>query len=163
MEIKFADLSDALVIHDLMTKAFMEYKDAVPPSSALEETVQSVLIALKNGERSLICFIENQPVGMVRFQIKEGSLYFYRLSVIPEMQGHGIAKKLLSFLEDFAIQEKITNIFCKVRMTVSKNIKLYISMGYFIYDEEVVHKPNGLSIKVVSMKKKLGEKLSIGG
>lgn len=47
MEIKFADLSDALVIHDLMTKAFMEYKDAVPPSSALEETVQSVLIALK--------------------------------------------------------------------------------------------------------------------
>ncbi|MBI1628795.1 GNAT family N-acetyltransferase [Bacillus safensis] len=156
MEIKFANLSDTLVIHDLMIKAFMEYKDEVPPSSALKETVQSVLIALKDGEKSLICYIGNQPVGMVRFKIKEDSLYFYRLSVIPEMQGHGIAKKLLSFLEDFSIQEELTAIFCKVRMTVTKNIKLYSSMGYYIYDEEVVHKPNGLSIKVASMMKKLG-------
>ncbi|QRY35695.1 GNAT family N-acetyltransferase [Bacillus sp. PDNC022] len=156
MEIKFANLSDTSVIHDLMINAFIEYKDEMPPSSALKETVQSVLIALKDGERSLICYIDNQPVGMVRFKIKEDSLYFYRLSVIPEMQGHGIAKKLLSFLEDFAIQKELTTIFCKVRMTVTKNIKLYSSMGYYIYDEEVVHKPNGLSIKVVSMMKKLG-------
>lgn len=156
MEIKFADLSDASVIHDLMIKAFMKYKDEVPHSSALEETVQSVLIALKDGERSLICYINNQPVGMVRFRLKEDSLYFYRLSVIPEMQGHGIAKEILSYIEMFAIKEEITTIFCKVRMTISKNVKLYSTIGYWIYDEEDVHKPNGINIKVVSMMKKVG-------
>ncbi|MDF9759578.1 ribosomal protein S18 acetylase RimI-like enzyme [Peribacillus simplex] len=155
MEIKFAEVSDAPIIHDLMIKAFMEYKDEVPPSSALEETVQSVLIALKDGEQGLISYVDNQPVGMVRFQLKEDGLYFYRLSVIPEKQCLGIAKKILRSLEDFAIKKEVTTIFCKVRMTVPKNIKLYSSIGYGIYDEEVVHKPNGINIKVVSMMKKL--------
>jgi hypothetical protein len=76
MEIKFAEISDALIIHDLMFKAFMEYKDEVPPSSALEETVQSITSALIEDEKSLIAFIDNEPVGMVRFQFKEGGLYF---------------------------------------------------------------------------------------
>lgn len=40
-------------------------------------------------------------------------------------------------------------------MTVPKNIQLYSSIGYSIYDEEVVHKPNGINIQVVSMQKKL--------
>lgn len=42
MVINSAILSDAPVIHDLMIKAFMEYKNEIPPSSALEETVLSV-------------------------------------------------------------------------------------------------------------------------
>jgi hypothetical protein len=47
MKIKFAEVSDAPLIHDLMIRAIMEYKDEVPPSSALDETVQSILTALK--------------------------------------------------------------------------------------------------------------------
>jgi len=106
LEIKFAEVSDASIIHDLMIKAFMEYKDEVPPSSALEETVQSVLIALKDGEQGLISYVDNEPVGMVRFQLNEDGLYFYRLSVIPEKQCLGIAKKILMSLEDFAIKKE---------------------------------------------------------
>ncbi|WP_191559214.1 GNAT family N-acetyltransferase [Metabacillus idriensis] len=155
MEVKFAKVSDVSIIHDLMIKAFIEYKDEVPPSSALEETVQSLLSALKDGEQALISYVDNQPVGMVRLQLKEEGLYFYRLSVIPEKQGLGIAKKILRSLEDFAIKKGGTTIFCKVRMTVPKNIKLYSSIGYEIYNEEVVHKPNGINIKVVSMMKSL--------
>ncbi|MCZ8540053.1 hypothetical protein M9R85_07075 [Psychrobacillus psychrodurans] len=48
-----------------------------------------------------------------------------------------------------------TTIFCKVRMTVPKNIKLYISIEYEIYDEVGVHKPDCINIKVVSMIKSL--------
>jgi len=155
LEVKLAKVSDAPIIHDLIIKAFIEYKDEVPPSSALEETVPSILIALKDGEQGLISYIDNQPVGMVRFQLKAEGLYFYRLSVIPEKQGLGIAKKLVRSLEDFAIKKGITTLFCKVRMTVPKNIKLYSSIGYRIYDEEVVHKPNGINIKVISMEKRL--------
>ncbi|MED1472689.1 GNAT family N-acetyltransferase [Bacillus salipaludis] len=155
MVINSAKSSDAPVIHDLMIKAFMEYKNETPPSSALEETVQSVLDAFKKGEKALIAFEENKPLGMVRFQLKDEGLYFYRLSVIPEKQGKGIAKKILKSLEAYANKVGITTILCKVRMTVPKNIQLYSSIGYDIYDEEVVHKPNGINIKVVSMKKEL--------
>ena len=155
MEIKNVDVSDATLIHDLMIKAFLEYKDEVPPSSALEETVQSISASLKEGEQGLIGYVDNKPVGMVRFLLKENDLYFYRLTVIPEKQGQGIAKKILKSLEDYAINNGIHTLLCKVRMTVPKNIKLYSSIGFNIYKEEVVHKPNGINIKVVSMEKKL--------
>ncbi|TSI02541.1 GNAT family N-acetyltransferase [Lysinibacillus sp. BW-2-10] len=155
MIINSAILSDAPVIHDLMIKAFTEYKNDIPPSSALEETVQSVSDALEKEEKALIAYEDNQPVGMVRFQLKDEGLYFYRLSVIPEKQGKGIAKMILKSLEDYANEIGVPTILCKVRMTVVKNIQLYSSIGYHIYDEEIVHKPNGINIKVVSMKKDL--------
>lgn len=155
MLIKLAKLSDAPLIHKLMMKAFMEYKSETPPSSALEETEASIYDALDNGEKALICYIDKQPVGMVRFRQQGDSLYFYRLSVIPEKQGNGIAKKLLHSLEDYATQMQITKITCKVRMAVPRNIKLYRSIGYHLYAEEMMPKPNGLCIKVASMIKKL--------
>lgn len=154
-KIKFAEVSNASLIHNLMINAFMEYKDEAPPSSALEETVQSISAALEDGEQALISYADDEPVGMVRFRLKENSVYFYRLSVNPEKQGQGIAKAILRSLEDYANQKGKPKIQCKVRMTVPKNIKLYSSIGYSIYDEEVVHKPNGMNIKVVSMMKQL--------
>ena len=92
---------------------------------------------------------------MVRFRLKDNCVYFYRLSIIPEKQGQGIAKELVNALDDYAKQNEKPTIQCKVRMTVPKNIKLYESIGYRIFDEEVVHKPNGVTIKVVSMQKQL--------
>ncbi|MBD8070659.1 GNAT family N-acetyltransferase [Bacillus sp. PS06] len=149
MEIKVADLSDVSVIHDLMIQAFKVYTEE--PSSALDETVESILTAQREGERSLIQYKDGQPVGMVRFKFIEEGLYFYRLSVIPEMQGQGIAKSMLRYLEKLANEENISKITCKVRMNVVKNINLYTSLGYSVYDEEIVNKPNGINIKVASM------------
>ncbi|WP_431800114.1 GNAT family N-acetyltransferase [Halobacillus andaensis] len=155
MVINFANTTDGRIIHDLMIQAFMEYNHEIPPSSALEETAQSVSDALEEEEEGLIAYEGNKPVGMVRFHIKNKNLYFYRLSVIPEERGKGIAKKILTFLENYANKEGLSSIRCKVRMNAPKNIKLYSSIGYDVYDEEVVHKPNGINIKVVSMKKDL--------
>ncbi|MDQ0299278.1 hypothetical protein J2S78_001698 [Salibacterium salarium] len=87
MRLKLEDMPDAPVIHELMIKAFMEYKNDPSPSSALEETVQSVSEALEREEKALIAYVENQPVGMGCFQIKNEGLYFYRLSVIPQKHG----------------------------------------------------------------------------
>ena len=38
-------------------------------------------------------------------------------------------------------------------MTVPKNIALYHSIGYKVYAEEVLAKPHGIALKVVSMTK----------
>ncbi|MEK5040556.1 GNAT family N-acetyltransferase [Sporosarcina sp. FSL K6-3457] len=155
MEIKFATTSDAAIIHDLMLQAFMVYKNETPPSSALEETIQSVTADLANGGQALIGYIVDHPVAMVRFQVKEDCIYFYRLSVIPEKQGQGIAKEILKALEMYALEQEKPLIQCKVRMAVPKNIALYQSIGYEIYDEEVVYKPDGTPLNVVAMRKQV--------
>ncbi|CDQ20058.1 GNAT family N-acetyltransferase [Halobacillus karajensis] len=155
MVINFAKTTDGRIIHDLMIKAFMEYNHEIPPSSALKETAQSVSDALEEGEEGLIAYEGNKPVGMVRFQIKNKILYFYRLSVIPNERGKGIAKKILTFIEKYANKEGLSSIRCKVRMSEPKNIKLYRSIGYDVYRGEVVDKPNGINTKVVTMRKDL--------
>ena len=155
MEIKFATTSDAPIIHDVMMQAFMEYKNEIPPSSALEETVQSIATALEYDGQAFIGYLANEPVAMVRFQVREDCIYFYRLSVIPEKQGQGIAKKLLQALEVYTLEQKKPLIQCKVRMAVPKNIALYQSVGYKIYGEEVVYKSEGATLNVVTMMKRV--------
>lgn len=153
--ISLAKEADASIVHQIMRSAFSEYQDKIPPSSALDETVQSVSESIQNGENVFIAYDEKEPVGMVRFKQEKNALYFYRLSVVPEKQGKGVAKKLLKSLEETALKKNINEIQCKVRMDVQKNVVLYSSLGYTIFDEEVVHKPNGIKLHVVSMKKEL--------
>ncbi|WP_226666276.1 GNAT family N-acetyltransferase [Metabacillus litoralis] len=138
-----------------MMKAFVEYRNEIPPSSALDETVQSISNSLEKGEKALIALEDNIPVAMVRFQLSNEGLYFYRLSVIPEKQGKGIAKTILKHLEEYAIKAGVNTMLCKVRSSVQRNIQLYLSTGYKVSEEQVVFNPNGVSIKVVSMEKKI--------
>lgn len=153
MKIISAQATDAPIIHDLMIQAFMAYKNEVPPSSALDETIESISTALHNGERAFIGYMNDKPVGMIRFQVEEDHVYFYRLSVLPHKQGQGIAKELLKSLETYTFAQDKSIIKCKVRMAVPKNIALYHSIGYKVYDEETLSKPHGVNLKVVSMMK----------
>src|SRR5690625_7578097 len=100
-----------------MITAFMEYKNEIPPSSVLEESVLSVLEAIHKGEKALIAFEDNKPIGMVRFQFKNKGLNFYSLSVILAKQGQGIAKKILKSLEYYANKVELSTMLCIFLMT----------------------------------------------
>ncbi|MDD9146989.1 MULTISPECIES: GNAT family N-acetyltransferase [unclassified Sporolactobacillus] len=154
--LQIAEVSDAAFIHEIMIQAFIEYKQTAAPSSALEESVSSVSDALKDGEQALIAFDDrDEAAGMVRFRLKETAVYFFRLSVVPEKRGCGIAKRLLKALEDYAGQNNKYELICRVREKAAKNLNLYRSLGYSIFDREVVYKPNGVQIAVVFMRKRL--------
>jgi ribosomal protein S18 acetylase RimI-like enzyme len=91
----------------------------------------------------------------VRFKTDKSSLYFFRLSVCPEARGKGIAKSMLSWLENYAKEYGKTEIWCRVRMSLPQNIQLYKSVGYIVFKEEVVTNPNGFPVKTVVMKKEI--------
>ncbi|HWL12725.1 MAG TPA: GNAT family N-acetyltransferase [Ureibacillus sp.] len=148
--------SHAQVIYSIMQQAYIEYEQAGMPSSALKETIESIQKDLEAGEQAFIGYESTgKPVAMVRFQMNENYLYFSRLSVLPECRGKGFAKELLKELEAYAIQNGISEIRCKVRKNVERNILLYTNMGYQIYEEELGHLVNGDAITIVSMKKQV--------
>lgn len=155
MHIEAATISDAPVIHDLMIRAFREYEHADPPTSALQETVESIETAMRHGERALIGYMGQTPVAMVRFGLHDNRLDFSRFSVVPERQGQGIAKEILRYLEEYASRHEKRVLACKVRADVTKNILLYRSIGYHVCEETVLHRENGTSVAVVSMEKTL--------
>ncbi|MGE7942085.1 GNAT family N-acetyltransferase [Lysinibacillus xylanilyticus] len=155
MNIVLAQVKDAPVIHRVMLQAFKEYEYATPPSSALSETIESIEQSIKEGEYAFIGYIDEQPVAMVRFTLSDQGIYFFRLSVIPEKQGHGLAKAFIEELEQYALANGKSISECKVRMSVPRNIELYRSLGYVVTKEETGENRNGISLAIATMEKQL--------
>ncbi|MGM8212264.1 GNAT family N-acetyltransferase [Virgibacillus sp. W0430] len=155
MKVRKATRSDAPIIYSLMMQAFKTYKNETPPSTALEESLASIEEGLQKQEQALLAYIDRTPVGMIRFRLREEDVYFYRLSVLPEKQGQGIAKSLIGSVEEYASKAGKVYSRCKVRKMVAKNIALYERLGYRVYDEEHLYRDNGVKLEVVSMEKAL--------
>ncbi|GEK34799.1 GNAT family N-acetyltransferase [Kurthia sibirica] len=153
MECQIEASTNAKVIHKIMIKAYAEYAHDAAPSSALSETVTTVREALLNGQQAIVGSIAGQPIAMVRFSIDDSGLHFFRMAVLPTMQGLGIAKQLINELERIAKAAHVDTINCRVRVSVLRNLQLYQSKGYSIFDQETITTEEGVAIDIVSMKK----------
>lgn len=156
LEIRLAHDKDVPIIHKLMLEAFEEYRFLDVPSSALNESLETLQNALKSGsEQALLCLVNGVPLGSTRITMKEDSVYFSRVSVTPKARGKGIAKAMLMWLEKYANENCKVKMECRVRASLPKNIRLYEFMGYIVSKEEVVTNPNGFLVKTVVMEKSL--------
>ncbi len=154
--IREATPEDADTVFSLMMIAFEEYRTAIPPSSALEETEESILKGLQEQtEFAAILYEDDTATAMVRFQYIDDAIYFYRLSVIPNRRRRGYARQLVKWIERQGISKGLNVSRCKVRQSVQNNLVLYQNMGYEIVDQELVVRPNG-TVKALKMEKQLG-------
>ncbi|WP_256760727.1 GNAT family N-acetyltransferase [Cohnella sp. WQ 127256] len=154
--IREATPDDADTIYTLMMIAFEEYRSAIPPSSALEESEESILTALQEqSESAAILYEDDTAVAMVRFKYVGESIYFYRLSVVPSKRRRGYAKRLVKWIEKQGISKALNSSVCRVRQSVQNNLVLYQDMGYEVVDQELIVRPAG-TIKTLTMEKKLG-------
>ncbi|PLS08621.1 GNAT family N-acetyltransferase [Neobacillus cucumis] len=154
--VKLADKIEVATSHRLMLEAFEEYRNMEVPSSAINESLESMLEKYSNGtEKILLCLENDLPLGSLRFLVEGKEIYFMRVSVTPAARGKGLAKSMLTWLEQYAVQSGIAKLKCRVRMSLSKNILLYESLGYKITNEETVINPNGYEVKTVVMEKHL--------
>ncbi|MEH7306640.1 hypothetical protein [Neobacillus drentensis] len=63
MEIKIAKEMDVPVVYKLMLEAFEEYRSLEVPSSAINESLEALQIAIKsNSEKALLCSINGRPL-----------------------------------------------------------------------------------------------------
>lgn len=145
MEIIFT--KDYALIHDIMTQAFKEYGS----TPALYETPESIEAQHDHGEKTLAAQQNDETVGIVRFEIVDDTLYFYRLSVVPAQRGKGIATALIERVERYAQEQDITKISCKVRLDSDKNTALFETVGYQICDKHNSMEPDTTTF--VCMKK----------
>lgn len=156
--IRTATAEDAHLVHKIMTSAFEEYGNCDVPSGALSETAESIGEALRNGtEMALICYKDGVPAGTVRFKDDGDSLYFFRLSVVPEARRQGLAKSMLAWLENYAREQGLKEVRCSVRKSVPRNIQLYQSVGFTVRGEKTVTNSNGFTVDIVMMSKEIGK------
>ncbi|MFC5401572.1 GNAT family N-acetyltransferase [Cohnella soli] len=154
--VREATAEDANTIYSLMMIAFEEYRTAIPPSSALDETEEGIAQGLQDGtESAAILFEDDMASAMVRFKIEGDTIHFYRLSVVPNRRRRGHARKLVQWIERHAIAKGLNVSRCKVRQSVQNNLVLYQNMGYEIVDQELIVRPEG-TLKALTLEKKLG-------
>ncbi|MFL0583929.1 GNAT family N-acetyltransferase [Solibacillus silvestris] len=139
------------VIH----QAFKRYETDPQPSSALNETEDSILTELKKGTEMFGVYDNNELIALVKCVLNKEYIYFSRLSVLPENQGNGVATNLVKYLEGYAMQNNIFVSVCKVRKSEKNNISLYSKLGYKIVKEEIIINKNGDEIPTVTMQKNL--------
>ena len=139
------------VIHE----AFKRYETDPQPSSALNETEDSILTELKKGTEMFGVYDNNELIALVKCILNKEYIYFTRLSVLPENQGNGVATNLVKYLEGYAMQNNIFVSVCKVRKSEKNNISLYSKLGYKIVKEEIIINKNGDEIPTVTMQKNL--------
>jgi ribosomal protein S18 acetylase RimI-like enzyme len=156
VQIREATSDDAATIHSLMIIAFEEYRTAIPPSSALDETEESVLEALRSGqEHAVILFEDDMATAMIRYKYIDNAIYFFRLSVIPARRRRGHARQLIKWVEKQGVTKGLDFSRCKIRQSIQNNLVLYQNMGYEVVDQELIVRPEG-TIKTLTLEKKLG-------
>lgn len=139
------------VIH----QAFKRYETDPQPSSALNETEESIFAELKQGTEMFGVYDNDELIALVKCVLNDEFMYFSRLSVLPTQQGKGVATNLVKYLERYAMQNNIFVSICKVRKNEKNNIALYSKMGYKIVKEEIIINKNGDEIPTVTMQKNL--------
>ncbi|MFC4304879.1 GNAT family N-acetyltransferase [Cohnella boryungensis] len=155
--IREATPEDANTVYALMRMAFEEYRTATPPSSALDETEESIQEALADQSQfAVILFEEDTATAMVRYQYDGDAIYFFRLSVVPHRRRRGYARQLVKWIEKQGVTKGLKISRCKVRQSVQNNLVLYQNMGYEVTDQELIVRPAG-TVKALTLEKKLWE------
>lgn len=119
--------SDVLPI---VLAAFSARPPLDPPADALSETVESMAghLAVYGG---LLALLDGKPVGALVMDPAASTLYLRRFSVLPQMQGHGIAHRMVAaaveIAEDADVFEDLTVV---ARLELPRNVRFWERQGF---------------------------------
>src|SRR6185437_2287260 len=119
-----------------------EYKDAVDLRYRvlripLGLEFDPAVLALEYNDHHLCAYSDdNQLLGcLLMSPYKNGSVKMRQFAVEPEFQGKGIGKSLISFAEQWAVQNHFTRIELHARLTA---VPFYLKLGYETEGEEFI-------------------------
>ena len=135
------DLSDVLdmiskCIQYMESQGIYQWNEFYPSSDIIENDIMSEdCYVLKDHEKCVAYVAINEDQSPEYSQISWATdgrkvLVIHRLSVHPEFQGKGIAKKILKYIEDFATKNNFSSIRLDAYSGNEKALNLYEKFGY---------------------------------
>jgi len=103
-----------------------------PPSTALDETVESVAQTLgEPAAGGVLARRDGSPVGTMIFDpSRPGVLGFRRVSVDPAHQGHGVASAMVGVAEDVATHRRLDGCWLTARTELPDTVAFWLRRGY---------------------------------
>jgi tRNA threonylcarbamoyladenosine biosynthesis protein TsaE len=134
LRITEATAEDAEVVTAVIHRAFAARPRLDPPSTATEETTDSVRGRLGTSGGILVRRA-GLPVGAMLFdESRPGQLGLMRVSVDPAMQAHGVASAMVGVAEDVAEARGHDGIWLTARVELPENLVFWERRGYWQVD-----------------------------
>ena len=126
----------AEAIVDIIHRSFGARPTLDPPTTALEETVESVAEALA-GAGGLLVERRGVPMGALLFdESRPGLLGLRRVAVDPEIQARGVASAMVGVAEDTAEERGNDGIWLRVREELPETVQFWTRRKYVPVDRE---------------------------
>ena len=120
----------AQAVVDIIHRSFGARPTLDPPSTALEETVDSVAEVLA-GPGGLLVERRGQPMGALLFdETRPGLLGLRRVSVDPDLQSRGVASAMVGVAEDTAEERGKDGIWLRVREELPDTVQFWSRRRY---------------------------------
>ncbi len=129
LRIEEAGAVDAAAVRDVIHAAFGARQRVEPPSTALEETTESVAEALKR-DGGLLCRVDAQPAGAMLFGVATSALVLRRVSVVPHFQSRGVASALVGVAEGVAAARGFDDVRLAARAQLPATVTFWRRRGY---------------------------------
>lgn len=135
ISIREAAPADAKTVFDITQEAFKKYASGIEsPDSveALRETVEDVIKDMDK-KTVLICHINGEPAGAVRYQVFDGYARITRFAVKLMMQGCGVGRALIREVEKRCRELRLKAILLHTSSRVFSLVRFYYGHGYFVH------------------------------
>jgi ribosomal protein S18 acetylase RimI-like enzyme len=132
VSVREAEVNDGPFIVDCLGKAF-----GIPAAQFEKEVAEHGFEALmRRFAGTLLIDYANEPVGTVRVDRDLDAAGIYGFAVLPEFQGRGIGRQVLSRLAQELPSEGLTNVSLEVSVTNDAALHLYSSCGFDVMGTE---------------------------
>jgi tRNA threonylcarbamoyladenosine biosynthesis protein TsaE len=148
--LRVAEVGPAAVepVLDVIRAAFADRPTLDPPSTALEETVESVAAVLAQ-DGGLLATLDGRPVGALLFGRDLETLRLRRVSVVPEAQQQGVARALLGTALDVGRARGLRRVSLLARAELPATVAFWTRAGFGrLSDGDGVHLTLGLELPV---------------
>ena len=124
-----ADAGEVLTVQRaaFLAEGALNNSFTLPP---LTETLDEVRAALTDpGTVVLVARLGHRLVGSVRGRVVDRTGHISRLSVAPDLQGHGLGRRLTTAVEE-AVAGRVDRFELFTGATSEANLRLYRGLGY---------------------------------
>lgn len=130
MFIRKGGLADSRAILKVYRGAFGPLVPRLDPPPAVRAYDEGAMVRSLQKHESAVCDTGDGLVGCVFYRPMRRGCYLFRLSVMPEWQGLGIATRLIQHVEEEAAASGRPLVALTVRLALEDNVRLYRGLGY---------------------------------
>ncbi len=143
-EVGPAAVEDVLAV---VRAAFADRPVLDPPSTALDETVESVAAVLAQ-DGGLLAALDGRPVGALLLGRDRDTLRLRRVSVLPEAQQQGVARALLRTALDVGRARGLRRVTLLARTELPATVAFWTRAGFGQLSQDEVHLTLGRELPV---------------